>query len=160
MTAILKALALVLVCTGVAALGACGGIAKPPLAAPHAASPSAAADTSMERHQSALPAVQQIPSGDVLRKIVPLDQMRGLTDGQITEMMGRPQFLRHDSAVELWQYRGDSCVLHLFLYRDNDALRVRHAELRPRTVSADAMKDETAAACLTKLKAAPPAATG
>lgn len=152
MIALVKALALIVGFLAVASLGACGGVAKPPATAQVKPSPSADVIDSAEQNQSALPAVNQAPPGDAHRKIVPLDQMRGLTDAQITEMLGKPQFLRQDSVAELWQYRGDSCVLHLFLYRNNDELRVRHAEVRPRTVSDTPMKDEAAEACLTKLR--------
>ena len=91
--------------------------------------------------------------------IVPLAQFTGLSSGQVTGMLGTPQFLRQDASTELWQYRGDGCVLHLFLYRDKDGLRVRHAEVRPRTMPGVTMNGAAAEACLTKLSAAPPAAT-
>ena len=90
---------------------------------------------------------------------MPLAKFPGLSDAQVTGMLGKPQFLRQDASSELWQYRGDGCVLHLFLYRDKDGLRVRHAEMRPRTMPGVAMSSAEADACLTKLSAAPPAAT-
>ena len=91
--------------------------------------------------------------------IVPLARFPGLSDGQVTGMLGTPQFRRQDASAELWQYRGDGCELHLFLYREKDGLRVRHAEVRPRSTPGDVLNATAADACLTKLSAAPPAAT-
>lgn len=113
------------------------------------ASPSA---VSTAAASVALPKIPREP-------IVPLGKFPGLSDGQVTGMLGTPQFRRQDAAAELWQYRGDGCVLHVFLYHEKDGLRVRHAEVRPRTTPSAALNATAADACLTKLSAAPPAAT-
>lgn len=149
-------------------LAACGGV---PAARPDGATPVAADDTAPSETESkadataadaapvstaaasaAMPKVSREP-------IVPLAKFPGLSGGQVTGMLGDPQFRRQDATAELWQYRGDGCVLHLFLYREKDGLRVRHAEVRPRTTPGAALSITAADACLTKLSAAPPAAT-
>ena len=160
MTVNFKTLALIAAVLSIASLGACGGRAKPAATSRVEPSPPADAAESSEPQQAALPSADSPPAPVVARrKIVPLDKMSGLTARQITEILGVPQFLRQDNLVELWQYRADSCVLHLFLYRNNNEWQVRHAELQPRTVSGPALKDEAAEACLIKLMAAPPAPT-
>jgi hypothetical protein len=100
-----------------------------------------------------IPAVPRAP-------LVPLAKFPGLSEAQVTGMLGTPQFQRKDAAAELWQYRVDGCVLHLFFYSDKDGQRrVRYAEVRPRTVPGVTLEGTAADACLTKLSAAPPAAT-
>jgi hypothetical protein len=153
------------------ALAACAGIPQPPAASSSSVlspvvSDSVAATAAEskatgegERDTAALPPVRPTPSDAAHPTRLSFGQLRGLTGVQVSEMLGRPQFLRHDSAVELWQYRGDGCVLSLFLYGERGAMRVRHAEARPRTMTGGAMNGSAADACLTKLTAAPPAAT-
>ena len=142
-------------------LGACGGIATPPVASSPDATTSTSAESvgAAEQEQATPPLANQAQPNGARLKIVPFGQLRGLTNEQLTEMLGTPQFLRNDSAVELWQYRADGCVLSLFLYRSNGGLRVQHAEVRPRSMSGGAMNGAAADACLTKLTAAPQGAT-
>ena len=139
-----------------ASLAACGGTVKPSVTTQTATSSASEGEDATKQKQAVLSAAAALPPRS---KLVPLEKMAGLTGAQITEMLGKPQFLRQDSTAELWQYRGESCVLHLFLYRANDEWRVRHAEARPRAVSGEALKDEAAQSCLAKLAAAPPTAT-
>jgi hypothetical protein len=120
------------------------------------AGPATAGDG--EWDSAALPP-RSAPSDSTQPERLSFGELRGLTGHQVNDLLGRPQFLRHDSAVELWQYRGDGCVLSLFLYRERGTMRVRHAEARPRTMTGVALKGSAADTCLTKLAAAPPAAT-
>lgn len=90
---------------------------------------------------------------------MPLSQLPGMTGEQVIELLGAPPFRRGETAVELWRYRSESCVLHLFLYRAGGALRVRHAEVRslpaPGATTDSVMETGAAAnACLAKLAAA------
>lgn len=150
-------------------LGACVGVPVEPAtpAATDSAATSAdetASDTATATDTSSSSTVSTAAASVAVPKvprepIVPLAKFPGLSDGQVTGMLGQPQFRRQDASVELWQYRGDGCVLHIFLYREKDGLRVRHAEMRPRTTPAAALNATAADACLTKLSAAPPAAT-
>ena len=111
------------------ALAACGGRAKPPVAAGDAQPPPPVIVETPE--QPAVPSVTAARTAPetARRKIPQLAGMKGLTTQQIAEILGKPQFIRQDNAAVLWQYRGDSCVLHVFLYPSNNELRVRHAEI-------------------------------
>lgn len=62
-------------------------------------------------------------------------QIRSLANLSAPELLSRlgpPDFTRLDPPAQLWQYRGATCVLDLFLYPDGNALRVAHAETRDR----------------------------
>lgn len=60
------------------------------------------------------------------------EQLLGMAQPQIAELLGAPAFVRRDNGAEIWQYRNDDCVLHLFLYADpaGNAARVSYVELR------------------------------
>jgi hypothetical protein len=51
---------------------------------------------------------------------------------QVIQRLGRPDFTRVDPPAEIWQYRGVSCVLDLFMYPDGSDMRVAHATSRSR----------------------------
>ena len=61
-----------------------------------------------------------------------LSSLSGHSRAQVTALLGPPGFTRQDNPAEIWQYRGASCFLDIFLYREKDgnAYRVRHAEIR------------------------------
>ena len=155
----LKARSLLVIGLALASLTACGGTAKPGATA--RSEPVAAVEMpdSANHQQAAVTPASPAIAAPARSTLVPLEKMGGMTGAQITEMLGKPQFLRQDHTAELWQYRGEACVLHLFLYRANDEWRVRHAEARPRAVTGEPLKDDAAQSCLAKLAAAPPAAT-
>ncbi len=54
----------------------------------------------------------------------------GRDAGEILSALGPPQLVRRDSPAEIWQYRGESCVLDLFLYEESRQLRVAYLEAR------------------------------
>jgi len=56
----------------------------------------------------------------------------GLARADVAALLGPPRLLRRDPPAEMWQYRNEECVLHLFLYpvRAAAAYEVRHVELR------------------------------
>ena len=95
------------------------------------------------------------------RALLPVAELRGMTSDQVSALLGLPQFQRHEAPVELWQYRGDGCVLHVFLYRTQYGLRVQYAEARSRAVASvanAALSGTPADECLAKLAAAQPGA--
>ena len=64
-----------------------------------------------------------------------LTEMASLTqmsDRQLTQRLGAPDFTRHDAPAEIWQYRSASCVLDVFLYPEDGSLKVVHATTRDR----------------------------
>jgi hypothetical protein len=56
-----------------------------------------------------------------------------LTDRDLMARLGRPDFRREEASAQIWQYRGTSCVLDVFLYEDGNVLRVVHATTRGRS---------------------------
>ncbi|CCQ72228.1 hypothetical protein [Magnetospira sp. QH-2] len=128
------AAALLLVAAG------CGGTPSPnPIAgnvgtsqsAPPA--PSATAKPSSPPTQAAsLPAKPRPAPKPKPRPVVPPSELLKATAAQARSRLGPPDFVRHDPPAELWQYRGESCVLDLFLYKEGKTAVVRHVETRPR----------------------------
>jgi hypothetical protein len=57
-------------------------------------------------------------------------QLMGLDRDELNERLGEPSLIRRDGDAEVWQYRGDRCVLDLFLY--GAAKEVEHIDLRNR----------------------------
>lgn len=142
----------------ISALAACGGRAKPPAAAGvEQPQTPIIADTPEQPAMPSVTVARPVPES-ARREIPPLARMTGLTGQQIADILGEPQFLRQDNAIELWQYRGDSCVLNLFLYPNNNELRVRHAEIQPRGIPAPVLSGDMEQSCLMKLTAAIPPA--
>ena len=54
----------------------------------------------------------------------------GMTGDHITALFGMPVFVRRDAPGEFWRYSSKSCVLVMFLYRQNGGQRVDHIETR------------------------------
>lgn len=57
--------------------------------------------------------------------------LTGLTNDQLSRLMGAPHFRRVDDPAALWQYRTDGCLLDLYLRADGPVYRVMHFEFRP-----------------------------
>jgi hypothetical protein len=62
-----------------------------------------------------------------------LPALHDLSDQQLVQRLGKPDFTRKEADAEIWQYRGDKCVLVVFLYPEEGALKVAHAATRDRT---------------------------
>ncbi|MFN4281869.1 MAG: hypothetical protein ACK4NA_04420 [Alphaproteobacteria bacterium] len=114
--------------------------AAPP-ASPKAATatPRAPAEASPQR-QAALP--PSPPPRELPPEPPKLEELRGLNAGELTQLLGKPTLLRAEATAQMWQYRGESCVLHLFLYPAGGAAgeaRVSYVEARPRQTGAPAV---------------------
>ena len=61
-------------------------------------------------------------------------RLLGLETSQVTGLLGPADFRRADGPTEILQYRGGTCVLDLYLYRDDATgdFRVRYIEARDR----------------------------
>jgi hypothetical protein len=54
----------------------------------------------------------------------------GLDRGALRKLLGEPGLIRHDAPAEVWQYRTETCVLDLVLYKQANRSRVVYAEAR------------------------------
>ena len=67
---------------------------------------------------------------------IPLDakpmKLIGLESRGLADRLGSPGFVRRDGEAEVWQYPSKSCILDVFLYRNDGKLSVHYAELRGR----------------------------
>jgi len=99
---------------GVAALAAAGAFVLSACAGP-------------APEQAATPAA---PAAEALR----LDPkgLIGMDGTRLRQLLGAPQFVRHEAAAAVWRYRYGTCQVYLFLYQDGAAAapRLRHMELR------------------------------
>lgn len=59
----------------------------------------------------------------------------GMTASDLEKAMGVPGFRRRDDPAEIWQYRGTTCVLDIFLYREKDGIKVSYVDVRGLTVA-------------------------
>ncbi len=116
-----------------------GAPPRPPMAqdAPQDMTPSSAsATTATPQRQAALPPAAPPPEPPKL------EELRGLDAGQLTQLLGKPTLLRDEATAQMWQYRGETCVLHLFLYPGSGTAggekRVQYVEARPRQTGAPA----------------------
>lgn len=50
------------------------------------------------------------------------DIMDALTRREVGYMLGAPSFVRKDAEAEVWQYRGDACVMDLYFYEAGAAV--------------------------------------
>lgn len=120
-------------------------VATPSPPAP-AASPAAAAPA--PQRQAALPPAREpLPREPVGREPPPeppkLEELRGLDAAQLIQLLGKPTLQRDEATAQMWQYRSESCVLHLFLYPASapgtgGVKRVQYVEARPRQTGAPA----------------------
>ncbi len=61
-----------------------------------------------------------------------IDTLEHLSAPALLARLGPPDFTRRDAPAELWQYRGATCVLDLFLYPEAGMMTVSHAQTRAR----------------------------
>lgn len=59
-------------------------------------------------------------------------QLNGMSEFDLVRDLGAPNLRRRDGTAEIWQYLGQECVLHVFLYRIGNA---QSAHVRFWTVS-------------------------
>ena len=93
---------------GLAACGAPRQSGTEPAPEPAAAPAGTGTDT---RRQMAAPVQPVLPPPDSKR-------MMGLNRNDLASLLGSPTLRRADTPAEVWQYRDNACVLHVFLYQD------------------------------------------
>ena len=72
----------------------------------------------------------------------------GLSDKDLTTLLGTPAWTRQESPAQVWQYRGSACVLDIYFYEESGTPRVYYAEARDETA-----RSVTLAACLQRIEA-------
>lgn len=77
----------------------------------------------------------------------------GLSAAELTHLLGVPRWTRRESPAQVWQYRGERCVLDVYLYEDG----LQGDGAGPRVVYAEAREESalpvTIAACLKRIEA-------
>ena len=132
-----RTLALAALAVLVAGCDALGGF--PPLQlerGPGAQPPAAAGAQAWRPDIAPLPA-RPSPEPAFVADLDP-SALLGLARADVVALLGPPGLLRRDPPAEMWQYRNEDCVLHLFLYavRADAGYEVRHVELRGRAGAA------------------------
>jgi len=77
---------------------------------------------------AALPSTGKRP--DAPTGALALDRLKGLSARELSAALGDPTLLSRDGPAQIWQYAGNGCVLHVFLYREDGIFRVSYSELR------------------------------
>lgn len=124
-----------------AALSACAGQTPAPEGEPTPLTGQSMPET---------PSTVATPSPPQQRAAIDPASLVGMTSARITALFGTPVFVRRDPPGEFWRYRGKSCVLELFFYRQGGAQRVDHIETRNA-----AGKTLNRANCVAKLRKPP-----
>ncbi|MEQ8505468.1 MAG: hypothetical protein RIB80_09080 [Rhodospirillales bacterium] len=105
-------------------LTACAGDAPPQTTLPAAAQPEIAQPTPREGapQVAALPTLPRVSVAEVL----------GFSRSDLVAAFGAPAFQRIDKGAEILRFRGEACVLDMFLYKDgaDGSARVRYFEAR------------------------------
>ncbi len=79
-------------------------------------------------------------------------QVVGMLPGELESLLGRPEFVRRDSAAQVWQYRRPRCVLDLFLYGDEGrGPQVVYYEVRPLRYDAAGLSESAQRGCFAQL---------
>ena len=100
---------------------------EPP--APHAAlDVDVPRDVSRDVSRAALPPAAPVSLTDLRARI------KGMEKNAIARLLGEPGFIRRDDPAEIWQYRGERCILDVFMYKDGNSFTAAYVALRPRTV--------------------------
>jgi hypothetical protein len=67
-----------------------------------------------------------------LLEVAQLASLKALSTEALVARLGQPDFTRQDPPAEIWQYRGATCVLDVFLYPEDGEMKVLHAATRDR----------------------------
>lgn len=67
-------------------------------------------------------------------------QFMEMSTRQLSQAVGHPHMVRRDGPAEVWQYRGEGCVLDLFLYDQEGGLQVKYVDLRSQSLADDSLR--------------------
>lgn len=74
-------------------------------------------------------------------------RLLGLDQGGLSDLLGTPAFMRRDAPAQLWRYRGETCRIDLFLYREGKTDPARYV-VRHYAVLSDIDPPPSAGDCL------------
>jgi len=86
-------------------IGADTGTGAPPALTPQASAPSPAAEPRVATNAA---------------PVIDPTTLVGMPSGAVQAKLGNPSLLRRDGTAQIWQYRGQGCIVDLFLYRRGD----------------------------------------
>jgi hypothetical protein len=112
-------------------------LAKPPGAVkltPPAPRPTEAPSRRVARAATPPASAEKSVPAEV-KTVVPLFEparLVGLGRSELADLMGTPQILRNEPPGEVWLYKSDACVAHVYLYEEAgpDDYRVSYVETR------------------------------
>ena len=81
------------------------------------------------------------------------DRLSTLSDAEVVELMGPPQFERFEPPARIWQYRTPFCVVDLFLYDDGGGFTVEYVNLRMRGAGRNKLNDRKCFASIIQMPA-------
>lgn len=58
---------------------------------------------------------------------------------KLEQWLGKPGLVRLDDPAQVWQYRGQGCVVDVYFYPSGDGMAVSHAEARSQKYAGDPM---------------------
>ncbi|HEY8012328.1 MAG: hypothetical protein ACHQHK_06895 [Dongiales bacterium] len=61
----------------------------------------------------------------------------GANPTKLEQWLGKPGVVRLDDPAQVWQYRGQGCVVDVYLYPSSDGMAVSHAEARSQKYTGD-----------------------
>ncbi len=110
-------------------LAACAGAGEPvPAAAPATPSPVPVA---AQNQAPAAPQQQATPQIAAVAPVAGVRGLMGMTREAIGARLGQAGFVRRDGPAEVLRFRGNTCLLDVFVYREADnTQRVTHVDAR------------------------------
>jgi hypothetical protein len=63
----------------------------------------------------------------------------GADPAKLEQWLGKPGLVRLDEPAQVWQYRGQGCVVDVYFYPSGDGMAVSHAEARSQKYTGDPM---------------------
>ncbi len=122
---------LALLCAG-ALLTACDALFVPPAIETEGA-------TSREEAPPAPEPVAREAMAQPRPVVIDPETLLGLESAALADLLGAPSYVREDRPALIWQYRGESCTLDVFLYSDGEGegapYRVTYYDLRERSAA-------------------------
>lgn len=121
---------LALLCAG-ALLAACDALTVPP------AHPAIEAEDVTNREEVVPEPAAREAMVQPSPVVIDPETLLGLESAALADLLGQPSYVREDRPARIWQYRGESCTLDVFLYSEGEGApyRVTYYDLRERSAA-------------------------